>query len=143
MWRKQKAMSNSFEIVSVNVSVEKGTAKHPVPEAVVDDRGIVGDSHSGPWHRQVSMLSRESIDRFSSEANRRYGPGDFAENITTRGIDLGAVALLDRFRAGEVGLEVTQIGKECHGDGCAIYRESGRATPSSIFRERSDSGSLR
>jgi len=119
-------MSSSFEIVSVNISGEKGTAKRPVSEAVVDDRGIVGDAHAGPWHRQVSMLSVESIDRFSSEANRRYAPGDFAENITTRGIDLTAVALLDRFRVGEVGLEVTQIGKECHGDGCAVYKESGR-----------------
>ncbi len=115
------------EIMSVNRSVEKGTSKTPVPEIVVNALGVEGDAHAGAWHRQVSLLSMESIDRFSAAASgRRFACGDFAENITTRGIDLGRVALLDRFSIGSVELEVTQLGKKCHGDGCAIYQEVGR-----------------
>ncbi|NQT20351.1 MAG: MOSC domain-containing protein [Planctomycetes bacterium] len=119
-------MSNSIEIVSVNISTEKGTPKRPVEEVIVDDNGIANDAHAGPWHRQVSMLAQESIERFAAEADRSITPGDFAENLTTRGIDLSGVAILDRFQIGDVALEITQIGKECHGDGCAIFREVGR-----------------
>lgn len=113
-------------IVSVNVSEEKGTAKHPVDEIVVDDRGIVGDAHAGAWHRQVSLLGQESIDSFTADTGKAIRPGEFAENITLRGIDLARCAILDRFRIGEVELEVTQIGKKCHGEGCTIYREIGK-----------------
>ena len=119
-------MSNSGEVVSVNISEEKGTAKSPQAEIQLDSRGVAGDAHAGPWHRQVSLLGQESIDKFISETGKQIGPGEFAENITLRGIDLAAVAVLDRFSIGEVELEVTQIGKECHGDGCAIFREVGK-----------------
>jgi len=112
-------------VVSVNVSTDKGTVKHPVPEILVTDRGVDGDAHAGPWHRQVSVLSIERIAGFSERTGRNVAPGEFAENITTSGIAIGVVALLDSFRIGPVQLEVTQIGKTCHGTECAIFREVG------------------
>jgi molybdenum cofactor synthesis domain-containing protein len=119
-------MSNSGSVISVNISEEKGTVKHPVSEIIIDKNGIVGDAHAGPWHRQVSLLAREDIDCFGKEMGRQLKPGEFAENITTAGVDLNRVAILDRFRMDEVELEVTQIGKECHGNTCAIYQEVGK-----------------
>jgi molybdenum cofactor synthesis domain-containing protein len=119
-------MSNSSTVLSVNVSDKKGTVKKPVSRIVVDDNGMLGDGHAGPWHRQISMLSQEAIDRFSKEANKEFAPGQFAENITTSGIDLDQVAVLDRFCIGPVELEVTQLGKKCHGDTCAIFKETGK-----------------
>lgn len=113
-------------LVAVNVSERKGTIKTRVPRAAVDMGGLVGDAHAGPWHRQVSLLAQESIDRFGQSAGRAFLPGEFAENLTTLGLDLGDVSLLDRFRIGTVELEVTQIGKRCHGDGCAVFRAVGR-----------------
>ena len=110
-------------VLSVNVSEEKGTIKLPVGEIVIDETGIVGDAHAGPWHRQVSLLAQESIERFGREESRQFNPGEFAENITTRGLNLDEVAVLDRLACGDVLLEVTQIGKGCHGDNCAIYRQ--------------------
>ncbi len=118
-------MLKNAEVVSVNISAEKGTAKHPVPEICLDERGIIGDAHAGAWHRQVSLLSQDSIDRFAAEKEIQLSPGDFGENIDLCGIDLTTVAVLDCFRFGEVELEVTQIGKECHGDACTIYRQVG------------------
>ncbi len=119
-------MSRNLEVVAVNISREKGTIKEPVESIDVDPRGIVGDAHAGAWHRQISLLSQESIDRFSEELGREIRPGEFAENIALRGLDFSSVAILDRFRFGDVELEVTQIGKKCHGDGCAIFREIGK-----------------
>ena len=115
-----------MQITSVNISREKGTAKQPVPEGRIDALGLAGDAHAGDWTRQVSLLGAEAIDRFSAEMRRPIGPGEFAENLTVAGLNAAAVGILDRFRTGTVELEVTQIGKECHGDGCAIFRESGR-----------------
>jgi len=119
-------MSSKGEVLAVNVSEEKGTAKHPVDEIVLDERGIAGDAHAGAWHRQVSLLGQESIDSFSADTGKKGGPGELAENLTLRGIDLMSVAILDRFRIGGAELELTQIGKKCHGDGCTIYREVGK-----------------
>lgn len=118
--------SEAITVVSVNVSEKKGTVKHPVSEITIDDRGIVGDAHAGMPNRFVSLLSQESIERFAGEMGRVLSPGEFAENLTTRNLDDSEVSLLDRFRIGDVELEVTQIGKECHGAGCAIFREVGR-----------------
>ena len=118
-------MSSEGQIVSVNISDEKGTPKRPVPEIVLDDRGVAGDAHAGLWHRQVSLLGQESVDSFIAAMGKQVGPGDFGENITLQGIDMTRVGVLDRFRIGDVELELTQIGKKCHGDGCAIYREVG------------------
>jgi MOSC domain-containing protein YiiM len=112
-------------IQAICISNEKGDRKDPVPSAELrTDYGIVGDAHAGPWHRQVSMLPAESIERM-----RRKIPdladGDFAENLVVGGLDLGGVVVGDRFRAGsEVLLEVTQIGKECHDD-CPIRQKTG------------------
>ena len=118
-------MSRRLEVAALNISEEKGTVKQPVAEVRVDEEGLVGDAHAGRWHRQVSMLSQESIDRFAAAIKLQLAPGAFGENLNIRGIDLTQVAVLDRFRIGEVELEVTQIGKECHGDDCAIYRAVG------------------
>lgn len=114
------------QILSLNISREKGTIKCPVPEGIVDASGIVGDAHAGPWHRQVSLLSAESLTRFAAETGRGLHPGELAENLTVAGLDLRQTALLDRFRISDVELEVTQIGKKCHGNGCAIFREVGK-----------------
>jgi len=116
----------SIKVVSVNISEEKGTIKKPAESITLNEKGILEDAHAGSWHRQVSLLAQESVDRFAAEAGREIAAGEFAENITTSGIDLMTVNLLDRFTAGGAELEVTQIGKKCHGDGCAIFREIGK-----------------
>jgi molybdenum cofactor synthesis domain-containing protein len=118
--------SEAIHIVSVNISEEKGTIKHPVSKVVLDEKGIIGDAHAGTTNRLVSLLAQESVERFAQEIGRDMEHGEFAENITTRGLNMGDVWLLDRFRIGDVELEVTQIGKKCHGDNCAIFREVGR-----------------
>ncbi len=117
--------AKDINIVSVNISEEKGTIKKPVSEIHLNEKGIEGDAHSGKWHRQVSLLAKESFDEFSVIAGREIAYGEFAENITTEGMLLYKASPLDRFYCGEVELEVTQIGKKCHGDNCAIYREVG------------------
>jgi molybdopterin adenylyltransferase len=114
-----------MKVVSVNVSEGKGTAKVPVQDIVIDDKGVRGDGHAGNWHRQVSVLGMDSIDRFVAATGRKTGPGEFAENITISGFDLRSVCVLDRFVGADVQLEVTQIGKECHGNTCDIFREVG------------------
>jgi molybdenum cofactor synthesis domain-containing protein len=113
------------EVASVNVSRTKGTPKQPVDRIELDDLGVVGDAHAGAWHRQVSLLSRESIDRFVERTGRAVAPGEFAENVTTGGLDLARVAVLDRLQLGGAEIEISQIGKKCHGDSCAIFREVG------------------
>lgn len=114
-----------IRVVSVNVSEEKGTVKKPVSEIHLNSTGVEGDAHAGKWHRQVSLLARESVEKFSLQAGREIAYGEFAENITTEGMLLYEASPLDRFYCHEVELEVTQIGKKCHGDNCAIYREVG------------------
>jgi len=112
-------------VVSVNISEKKGTIKLPVPSINLNKLGVEGDAHSGPWHRQVSMLAEESITKFSATAGRKINYGEFAENITTRGIEVHLSNPLDRFSIGDVELEVTQIGKICHGTSCNIFKEVG------------------
>ena len=119
-------MSNKGKVISVNISQEKGTIKRPVAKIQIVETGVVDDAHAGPWHRQVSILGQEDVDFFAKEAKREISPGEFAENLTISGIALDKVSILDRFRIGQVELEVTQIGKQCHGDNCAIFREVGR-----------------
>lgn len=114
-----------IKIRSVNISEKKGTVKKPVGEIVLGPEGIAGDAHAGPWNRMVSMLGIESVRRFEEQAGRKILYGEFAENITTEGLELVHTLPLDRFVFGNVELEVTQIGKKCHGDNCAIYREVG------------------
>lgn len=117
--------NNEARIISVNISAKKGTRKKPVGCAkVLFDYGIDGDAHAAQWHRQVSLLAKESIDKMAS-MGLKVGPGDFAENLTTQGVDLLALPIGSRLRIGlNIVLEVTQIGKECH-TRCAIYRQAG------------------
>ena len=115
----------TFEVTSVNISEKKGTIKVPVEKVDLTEIGIPGDAHSGSWHRQVSMLGEESIRKFSKEAEREIKFGEFAENISTRGMELFKTAPLDKFISDDIELMVTQIGKKCHGDNCAIFREVG------------------
>jgi cyclic pyranopterin phosphate synthase len=111
-------------VVSINTSRTKGVRKQPMDRASVGPEGLVGDAHSGPWHRMVSLLAEESIQKMR-DAGLDVGPGDFAENVTTRGVDLLSLALGARFRVGDrVVLELTQHGKECHSR-CAIYYQAG------------------
>ena len=114
------------QVVSVNISERKGTAKHPVPEIQLKYRhGIVGDAHAGDWHRQISLLAEESVDTMRALSPVPLDAGVFAENINTRGIDLKGLPVGTRLRVGETEVEVTQIGKECHSD-CAIKRAVGK-----------------
>jgi molybdopterin adenylyltransferase len=117
-----------MHIVSLNISEEKGTIKIPKEKVLVNEFGIIGDAHAGRWHRQVSMLAEEDIEKFSLENmdGKKFVPGEFAENITTHGFDFAKVSLLDHFTIGNAELEVTQIGKKCHGDGCSIFVEVGK-----------------
>lgn len=114
-----------IKVLSVNISNEKGTVKVPVDQIELNEQGVLGDAHAGDWHRQVSMLGKESFDRFSKLAGREIKFGEFAENITTEGIELVNTKPGDKFIGKNIELEVTQIGKKCHGDSCAIYREVG------------------
>ena len=119
-------MSSKGEVISVNVSTVKGTAKTPAELIEINELGVMGDAHAGRWHRQVSLLAAESIGAFVKQSGRETKPGEFAENITLRGVDLGAAAVLDRFHIGPVELELTQIGKDCHGHACEIFQEVGQ-----------------
>jgi len=115
----------SCKVLSVNISNQKGTPKHPVSEIVLTPHGIESDAHAGNGHRQVSLLAIESVQKFEEECGKKFAFGDFAENITTQGFLLYHAKPGDRLRCGKVELEVTQIGKRCHGAGCAIFTHSG------------------
>ena len=114
-----------IKILSVNVSDEKGTVKRAVELIRLTEIGVEGDAHSGMWNRQVSLLGMESIRKFEEQSNRKIRFGDFAENITTEGEELWKMKPLDRILCGGTEMEVTQIGKECHGTSCAIFKEVG------------------
>ena len=111
-------------VVAVCVSKNKGERKTPVSAVeLAADHGIIGDAHAGPWHRQVSLLAIESI-RKMQRMGLDVTTGDFAENITTEGIDLVALPIGTRLAIGDTLVEVTQIGKVCH-NRCAIYYQAG------------------
>jgi len=114
-----------MHVVSVNISEKKGTIKVPVESIELTTTGVLNDAHAGKWHRQVSLLAKESNEKFALEAKRVVAYGEFAENITTEGIVLYKTIPGDRLIIGETELEITQIGKKCHGDNCAIFREIG------------------
>lgn len=138
-------MEKQLKIISVNTSEEKGTIKKPVDEITLNHHGVMDDAHSGPWHRQVSLLGTESFERFSKQAGREIAYGEFAENITTQGVELVETSPLDRFVGENVELEITQIGKECHGNTCAIFREVGNCVmpKEGIFARVVKQGSIR
>ncbi|MGQ9630437.1 MAG: MOSC domain-containing protein [bacterium] len=111
-------------VLAVCISSEKGVPKRNVGTAkLIEDFGIEGDAHAGKWHRQVSLLAKESIDKMRAKG-LDVGFGDFAENITTEGIPLPDLPIGTKLRVGDALLEVTQIGKVCH-DRCAIYYRAG------------------
>jgi len=115
--------TTSGRIKAISISEHKGMAKSNVPEAELKaDFGLIGDAHAGS-PRQVSLLAFESIDQFR-EKGLDVSPGDFAENITIEGMDLSRLAVGSRLRVAQAQLEVTQLGKKCHGR-CRIYEKVG------------------
>jgi len=129
--------------VSVNISADKGERKHPVPSVELrPGHGIVGDGHAGDWHRQVSLLALESIDKMRG-AGLDVGPGDFAENITTQGLELPVLPVGTRLQVGGALVEVTQIGKQCHSR-CHIFEAAGDCVmpKEGIFAVVIDGGSI-
>ncbi len=111
-------------VVSVNVAAEKGVRKQPVASVkLVAEHGVEGDAHAGPWHRQVSLLANESIEKMKP-ACPTVDPGAFGENLTTEGIVVYELPVGARMRVGGTLVEVTQIGKVCH-DRCAIFHQAG------------------
>jgi len=112
-------------IKAISVSKEKGTQKVNVPIAELKaDFGVVGDVHAGKWHRQVSLLAVESIDKMIAKG-AKVSPGNFAENITTEGIELLELSVGSKLKLGEsVELEITQFGKKCHSR-CEIFEQVG------------------
>lgn len=112
-------------VIAVNISPDKGMRKKNIGQAnLLVDFGIEGDAHGGKWHRQVSLLALESIEKMRQKG-LDVGPGDFAENITTENIDLVSLPIGTKLKIGDEALgEVTQIGKECH-HGCAIRQQAG------------------
>ncbi len=114
-----------MRIVSLSVSRKKGVRKQVVDQVLlVPGHGIEGDAHAGPWHRQISFLASESIQK-ARDSGLDVDFGDFAENIATEGIEWQNVPIGTRFRLGKSAqVEVTQIGKECH-NRCAIYYQAG------------------
>ena len=112
------------KVVAVCISEKKGTMKFEVPEiSLKKQHGIVGDAHAGDWHRQVSLLGSESVEKMK-KTFPHIPIGAFAENILTQGITLYELPIGTRLRVGEALLELTQIGKECHSD-CAIRKQVG------------------
>lgn len=112
-------------VVAVNISDRKGVIKTPVDMGEFQtDLGLKGDAHGGNWHRQVSLLAQESIDKMSAKGILELTSGKFAENLTTEGIELFTIPVGTRLEIGEVLMEVTQIGKECH-RGCQIMKMVG------------------
>jgi len=118
-------MTAGAKIISVNVSEATGVRKNDVGNCLlIEGRGLEGDAHAGDWHRQVSLLAAESVDKMRDKG-LDVGPGDFGENLTTQGIELVTLPVGTRIKVGEgVLLEVSQIGKECT-EPCAIYYQAG------------------
>lgn len=132
-------------ILAVNISNAKGEKKTNVNEAnILENWGIETDAHAGEGHRQVSLLSLSSVEKM-----RNLGVdiifGDFAENLTIDGIDVSKLPIGTKLKAGDVILEVTQIGKECHNKGCAIKRQVGTCVMprEGIFTRVISSGSVK
>ena len=113
-------------LVSINISLATGTGKKPVEQAMlVVDHGLEGDAHARDWHRQISLLASESIREMAARhPGQGLGPGSFAENLTTEGLDLPGLPIGTRLKIGPAELEITQIGKKCHAK-CQIHEQAG------------------
>ena len=133
------------QIRAISISKQKGMQKVNVPEAELHiDHGIVGDAHAGNWDRQISLLEIESIETMVAKG-ANVSPGDFAENITTEGIDLSKLAIGNKLRLGaEVEIKITKFGKQCHGR-CIIYDQIGDCIMPrrGVFAKVSREGSIR
>jgi MOSC domain-containing protein YiiM len=113
------------KVMAVNISEKKGVPKKTMEWAMlIENHGLEGDAHAGSWHRQVSLLGQESIDKVTALGVKGLCTGKFAENITTEGITLYSLPIGSRLKIGEALLEITQIGKECH-QKCAIFHQVG------------------
>jgi len=133
------------KVNAVCISDVKGVIKTPIPEIFVKiNHGVEGDAHAGDWHRQVSLLADESIDKLR-EKMPNLEAGVFAENILTSGICLYELPIGTKMRVGEALLSVTQIGKECHNQGCAIKRQTGDCVMprEGIFAEVLEEGKIK
>lgn len=114
------------KVLSINISEKKGTPKTKInPGVLIEDFGFEGDAHAGKWHRQVSLLAKESIEKSKGLPSDGLCHGVFAENITTEGIELYTISVGTQLKIGECIIEISQIGKECH-DGCAIKKLVGQ-----------------
>lgn len=108
------------KITAINISEKKGVIKKTIKEGFfIEDFGLEGDAHAGKWHRQVSLLGQESIDKMTAMGVEGLCTGKFAENLTTEGIKLYELPVGTKLKIGETEMEVTQIGKQCH-KGCEI-----------------------
>ena len=113
------------KVLEINISEKKGVVKTPISEGnFIVDFGLEGDAHGGDWHRQISLLGNESIDKMRRDGVEDLDFGSFAENITTEGIILYELPVGTKLKIGDTIQEVTQIGKECH-SGCAIAQKVG------------------
>lgn len=114
------------KVLSINISEKKGTPKTKInPGVLIEDFGFEGDAHAGKWHRQVSLLAKESIEKSKGLPTDGLCHGVFAENITTEDIELYTIPVGTQLRVGECIIEISQIGKECH-EGCAIQKLVGK-----------------
>ncbi|MFA7078953.1 MAG: MOSC domain-containing protein [Syntrophomonas sp.] len=113
------------QVLAVNISEKRGIKKHNINEAYIkSDWGIESDAHSGDWHRQISLLSLSSVEKMRA-LGATIDYGDFAENLTVDGINVATLPIGTLLQIGEVKMEVTQIGKECHNKACAIKKQVG------------------
>jgi MOSC domain-containing protein YiiM len=140
-----KVATTRGRIRAISISNRRGTKKDNVPSANLTlDHGITGDAHAGKWHRQVSLLAVESIDKMI-ETGAKVSPGDFAENITTEGIDLQSLTIGGKLRLGtDAEVEITQFGKECH-NRCEIFEQVGDCVMprEGIFARVTKAGSIK
>lgn len=113
------------KVLAICISDVRGIQKRPVESAELRvDHGIVGDAHAGSWHRQISLLGAESVERMQARVDMKLTPGAFAENILVEGMRVYELPVGTRLTIGTALCEVTQIGKECHHD-CAIRKAAG------------------
>lgn len=113
------------KVIAINISEKKGVPKKTIEQGMFRvDHGLEGDAHAGNWHRQVSLLGNESIEKMKAIGIEGLCTGKFAENITTEGIELWTLPIGTKIQIGETIQEVTQIGKECHTK-CAIFHQVG------------------
>jgi cyclic pyranopterin phosphate synthase len=144
--RLQTDGSMKARVVSVNRSDVKGVPKKEVPVLhLIAGHGAEGDAHAGPWHRQVSLLAEESIDRMRELGLNGLSHGAFGENINTLGLNLCRLPIGTRITTGGAVLEITQIGKDCHNDGCAIRQATGMCVmpTDGVFAVVVESGDVR